>query len=1182
MANQKNGNGEDYKKLIGNIDLTLEKIRPGESTRIEIFDPKGNSLTEIDNTTVYINGIEGALQHLQFITPGEQVIQIRAVRNGTVDRSQKVVNVVGDPLLFRRNSHDKIEEMTVINADYSLENPYKVTFTLGDAPVLQNGKASNPINTSDVLDVTASDLRISDIIRSVNSEASEITESISELKANNDVQERFEWDFGDGTTASTSEPKVTHDYSDSLDAHHKTKRFHVRCRINSDDIEVVRTLAIHSAYVFCKEQGTIVPPVDSDTYAETGALNFQATMTVSNIEDVPLTITHKAVQPRAGDNDGIKIPNFKPLSQELKLPANSATTIGTHVGPSLPFLDAAFTVYYAGSAPNGTPVRFSAPFYVESNNDRERHRIPDLEDIIPDPYDKLEIDKGDLDFGPVFDPDFLPDIFKPDIIDPDKVKNIADELRTDLQPGRSFDLFIDDDASTIAVSSTKEELIGPNAPLRTTAREIVRGGFRPMVDLPVSKHLTKANIDKDKNPEMPPMIPLSGSLSSSEGPPEPGPVEEGEVCVPVEITPAEQEEAEEKGLACQVTQQKYEVTPIPGRFMNARKGDILLSPGGAGLIANLLRHVEPAQYYSHCGIMTSNFDEVTHSTASAARLTDASYRVSEEILGVEIPETEGSEGIRPDVLKYMWPGPITQTAQASVEGEQWKDPENGKEYTISGFYPYTRGSQVGEGALEVAQGVVIKPDPKKIDWNIRKALHQVADEAHSIGGRPNTSLKGHYRLYCYTDPTIGLNSTAPEDAGWAAGTSPSVCSSFIWELLWEAGLHLEADTKHATVADIEDKDEDMGASVSAGTEDGLYHYTAEERQAAANWLYNAIVKRARLSAGKSDLKEAGIWFFDSDDEVANQVCNTFASDDAQHYGWDNESWKETGDATAVSPDNIRWWDSLVNGGYYGYMEPLQYDGPHKEKHAISRWTTVETAEDENGEKSEKDKIKKSKITGRVTAEGKDEPVENAHVLIGSNKVYTDSDGEYEITSVPFPGSYELRSWKTIDGWRYAAKKIVSVNEPTENFGIELQPPPKSDRLITIQLDFHGVDDEIDWAPLFGGNPDQTLDRQNYTTFTLDPTDPRYDYYPPEYAWGDELLVDFDFHFVLLPNKKVEMTIKGRLWQGTDSEKSGVDNMEIHRETVKSGNSLETTVKLESGDSDYAELVVTVQNLRQSV
>ena len=92
-------------------------------------------------------------------------------------------------------------------------------------------------------------------------------------------------------------------------------------------------------------------------------------------------------------------------------------------------------------------------------------------------------------------------------------------------------------------------------------------------------------------------------------------------------------------------------------------------------------NVKPAQWYSHCGIMTRNYDEITHSTGSQKRLMDHLIGFTED----------GSDGFEPSVLKYIWPGAVTQTVQRSIEGEDFPDPEYDKTYSIFAFNPHQVG-----------------------------------------------------------------------------------------------------------------------------------------------------------------------------------------------------------------------------------------------------------------------------------------------------------------------------------------------------------------------------------------------------------------------------------------------------------------------------------------------------------
>ena len=221
---------------------------------------------------------------------------------------------------------------------------------------------------------------------------------------------------------------------------------------------------------------------------------------------------------------------------------------------------------------------------------------------------------------------------------------------------------------------------------------------------------------------------------------------EGEECDPANLP-----DVVPDGMYCVPTEEKRWVT-MPARFMNASKGDVILSPGDGSLIAETLAAVDPPQPYSHSGIMTRNRDEITHSTASIERMTDSDSGFVD------------SGGFRSDILKYLWPGAITQTVKHAVDGESLVDPETGKAYKIGGF-----GSlhvlDTWTGQTSVA--MVVKPDPLNETDDIRSQLGAIADFALSKAG------KCHYRFFCYTDPSIGLDSQAPNEAKWAAGTTPT-------------------------------------------------------------------------------------------------------------------------------------------------------------------------------------------------------------------------------------------------------------------------------------------------------------------------------------------------------------------------------------------------------------------------
>lgn len=101
----------------------------------------------------------------------------------------------------------------------------------------------------------------------------------------------------------------------------------------------------------------------------------------------------------------------------------------------------------------------------------------------------------------------------------------------------------------------------------------------------------------------------------------------------------------------------------PGRFMNALKGDAVLAPSGNGLIGGLLTHVDHVQLYSHSGLMTNNFGQITHCTASEQRMQDF------PVGSIPLLGPEPTDGFRADVVRYGWPGTVTQTVENAVHGE---------------------------------------------------------------------------------------------------------------------------------------------------------------------------------------------------------------------------------------------------------------------------------------------------------------------------------------------------------------------------------------------------------------------------------------------------------------------------------------------------------------------------------
>lgn len=496
------------------------------------------------------------------------------------------------------------------------------------------------------------------------------------------------------------------------------------------------------------------------------------------------------------------------------------------------------------------------------------------------------------------------------------------------------------------------------------------------------------------------------------------------------------------GMVCQLTSE-LEWRYVPGRVLNAKKGDLLLDPGGPGLIGQLLRQVTPPQFYSHCGIMSKNHIEVRHSTGSDDWLKD---HTAGSFLG-----HKGTDGFDPTALKYVWPGTVTQSIDNAYYGEWITSPDTGP-YRISdfSFAPDLSNSST------IIYPVVVKPPPFEETATVRRILHRIACAALAISA--------HYRFYCYTRPemALGPEGIAGADAGWAAGTVATQCASFIWLAAQHAGVRLEGPGPITKVSDLEVTDVLSGAAVDGTTLDGLYLYSAAERQAAANWLYQTVFDIA--------YNEAGFWgqlFTGAPDDVANQLCNAFASDwTALGNGGagDSDAWKSTGAANAVSPDNLIHWDSPGAGNQgqfrsvYGGVEELFYLPGTYAQVPVYRWKLVPT---------------KGTLTGTVTANA---DVSGANVsLLGSGQqdVVVGSDGRFEFAEVP-AGSYSVLAGLNIGGyWNSASVQVTVDAGGTTDVTITLQPPPEINRLVTITVEM-----ETDWSSAFAHSPHYFTDTKS--------------------------------------------------------------------------------------------------------
>ena len=440
---------------------------------------------------------------------------------------------------------------------------------------------------------------------------------------------------------------------------------------------------------------------------------------------------------------------------------------------------------------------------------------------------------------------------------------------------------------------------------------------------------------------------------------------------------------------------------------NAYRGNLFLCPGSAmGPIGGLLHDLDPPQHYTHMGIFVADMDLIRHCTMSEDRLNAPEY-YSGTILGQSVPE----DGLKHSLVQYGWPGAVTQSVQQAFFADRYGtgtppgyagpyrganliDWESQQQPKASYLVNALSFDSVSDDGQTWYPPLVVKPCPLLQTPAVTQALQRVATAA--------LSLYAHYRFYAYTNGSIGDDqdfagppvklpiatpawdgvnnkwtdwSGSPAMSWVTVPTIPAVCSSFVWQAVQNAnqGKHDDIILDWAqTHADALGADQGKcarlippdwaGDVVDADTLDGLYVYAQDERQAAGNYLHDALsqqvydsvkgklqqqiplvgnvlddVGRASFIAAAtggvaavtflldstplgpvaaglgaafvSDLIEL---LYDMPDDIANQICNAFAFDCINGGPADTHCVDSQGNIiTSIDSDN---WSSAAGIG----------------------------------------------------------------------------------------------------------------------------------------------------------------------------------------------------------------------------------------------------------------------------
>lgn len=447
---------------------------------------------------------------------------------------------------------------------------------------------------------------------------------------------------------------------------------------------------------------------------------------------------------------------------------------------------------------------------------------------------------------------------------------------------------------------------------------------------------------------------------------------------------------------------------------------------------------------------------------------------------IQVPNDANVVSLEPFVLSELGLNPVSVPVLDGVYAQQmiFGDPDHA--------LPPDRDANISWTTM---WPLVVKPCPRLASERVLAALQRVADAA--------ASLPGHYRFNGY------VNAFSAEDPAqydhladwgghWLEDTLPAsvdpchrdipvattrgmVCSTFIWEAVREANRQ---ERPHIWLTVPHDRDRPAGCESfyvpPAGDaydrdEDGLFDYPAAEIRRTALWFAAAMHRSIDEEASSmpwwaSPLESAFEFFSDIQDDVANQLGNTFAFDHCAPSYKDDDEWLEHPPAgRSSSPDNIvRSWMPPTPGevdpenlhGLYGYNEQLI---PVRPGHFAERPRLVWDYSEGPG-----------RLDGM--ARYRNRPVAGAKITVACVSTYTNADGAFTLEApagrylmtagvyLPQPG--DQPAW-----WAEGEQAIEIVFGTTTPVRIDLHDPPGENRILIVDGHVDAVNRHVighDW------------------------------------------------------------------------------------------------------------------------
>lgn len=427
-----------------------------------------------------------------------------------------------------------------------------------------------------------------------------------------------------------------------------------------------------------------------------------------------------------------------------------------------------------------------------------------------------------------------------------------------------------------------------------------------------------------------------------------------------------------------------------------------------------------------------------------------------------------------------------------------------------------------------------------------------------------------------------------------SSTIPLVCSSFVWAAVEQInhdpkagirirldpdlGQDLEPDPRGGCKQLIAPQQAADPRDFSETTPEGLYFYPEAELVPAAQGFHDALVEMVQktveskvtdfwnaldkkvgihippvgwglllvavagglgpvstlLGISVADAASVVDFVTGMPDDVANQMCNLFASDSSDE---ESNAWNRPGDGRAVSPDDIVWfWDStrsMVNPltglpevqGLYGENKKLVLKVPQWGTTPQCTWRLSPGT---------------SRMRGQVRFRGTGQFVPFATVTVSCHQCTTNADGVYELI-VPAGQYWATAGWQNPqDGfwWEVLPQHGQPVDLPygkDVSVNFLLDPPPVEDRVVYVHGKLDAVDRVLVGHDLWIHTPLNGVTALGHYGNPLDPTDHfgESGKQPWGIAYSDEGNVNISYSLDWHPGGFVSGKVHAEILDGSD-------------------------------------------------